>query len=125
NAGRRFSLYQGPGDLFRLEIGKPAMYVAGLSPTLTGCFRSEIGTVGRRSFFMLKIKNSQKRRNINVSKSLMTCYLSQTSSIFYIFRGLSTFRTAGNRFSSSRVGCLKLEMGILIKHSPSLLLSMQ
>ncbi|AER16686.1 hypothetical protein SSUD9_0437 [Streptococcus suis D9] len=27
-------------------------------------------------FFMLKIKNSQKRRNINVSKSLMTCYLS-------------------------------------------------
>ncbi len=33
-------------------------------------------------FFMLKIKNSQKRRNINVSKSLITCYLSQTSSIF-------------------------------------------
>ncbi len=31
---------------------------------------------------MLKIKNSQKRRNINVSKSLITCYLSQTSSIF-------------------------------------------
>ena len=42
-------------------------------------------------FFMLKIKNSQKRRNINISKSLMTCYLSQTSSIFYIFRSLSTF----------------------------------
>ncbi|MBS8058786.1 hypothetical protein F6P88_05470 [Streptococcus suis] len=42
-------------------------------------------------FFMLKIKNSQKRRNINVSKSLMTCYLSQTSSIFYIFRSLSRF----------------------------------
>ncbi|RRR33360.1 hypothetical protein EI994_10305, partial [Streptococcus suis] len=41
-------------------------------------------------FFMLKIKNSQKRRNINVSKSLITCYLSQTSSIFYIFRSLST-----------------------------------
>ncbi|AXI67330.1 hypothetical protein DP112_04315 [Streptococcus suis] len=33
-------------------------------------------------FFMLKIKNSQKRRNINVYKSLITCYLSQTSSIF-------------------------------------------
>ncbi|MBS8102146.1 hypothetical protein F6P82_11030 [Streptococcus suis] len=42
-------------------------------------------------FFMLKIKNSQKRRNINVSKSLITYYLSQTSSIFYIFRSLSTF----------------------------------
>lgn len=42
-------------------------------------------------FFMLKLKNSQKRRNINVSKSLTTCYLSQTSSIFYIFRSLSTF----------------------------------
>ncbi|HFI0434218.1 TPA: hypothetical protein ACGOWY_001694, partial [Streptococcus suis] len=38
-------------------------------------------------FFMLKIKNSQIRRNINVSKSLMTCYLSQTSSIF-IFLGV-------------------------------------
>ncbi|ASW51304.2 hypothetical protein F6P71_01420 [Streptococcus suis] len=42
-------------------------------------------------FFMLKIKNSQKHRNINVSTSLMTCYLSQTSSIFYIFKSLSTF----------------------------------
>ncbi len=38
-------------------------------------------------FFMMKIKNSQKRRNINVPKSLMTCYLSQTSSIF-IFLGV-------------------------------------
>lgn len=28
------------------------MDVAGLSPTLTGCFRSEIGTVGRRSFLL-------------------------------------------------------------------------
>ncbi|AER44199.1 hypothetical protein SSUA7_0875 [Streptococcus suis A7] len=42
-------------------------------------------------FFMLKIKNSQKRRNINVSKSLITYYLSQTASSFYIFRSLSTF----------------------------------
>ncbi|MBL1124717.1 hypothetical protein F9856_00835 [Streptococcus suis] len=37
-------------------------------------------------FFILKIKNSQKHRNINVSKSLMTCYLSQTSSIFIFLR---------------------------------------
>ncbi|MBS8055424.1 hypothetical protein F6P62_00865 [Streptococcus suis] len=42
-------------------------------------------------FFTLKIKNSQKYRNINVSKSLMICCLSQTYSIFYIFRSLSTF----------------------------------
>ena len=30
-AGKRFSLYQGPVDLFRLEIGKEKVFEAGIS----------------------------------------------------------------------------------------------
>ncbi len=65
----------GAGHSDALIIKQKAVYLLGLK-------KSPFWTIFFNLFLYVENKNSQKRRNINVSKSLMTCDLSQTSSIF-------------------------------------------